>query len=87
MANHYFLSLSFLLHYIPPTIVHFELFTGVFSIFCIRGSYFRHDMLPVHTCPLAIFRGQYLRLGTIRMASGQRNMFANCLTLVAFRIY
>ena len=44
------------------------LFSGFFSFLHLYCPHQRHDLLSLHTSPLAFLRGQYLRLGSVCLA-------------------
>ena len=44
--------------------------SGVLSILHLHRPDQRHDLLPLHPGPLALLRGEHLRLGPVRLAHG-----------------
>ena len=44
--------------------------SGFFSILHLHRPDQRHDLLPLHPGPLALLRGEHLRLGPVCLAHG-----------------
>lgn len=59
----------------------------IFNFFRVDYNFFRSIMLHVFTGPMAFFRGQHLRLGTVCVAYGKRRMFANYFAVALICLY
>ena len=60
---------------------------GFFSILHLHCHHFRHDLLSLHPGPLAVLRGQHLRLGPVRLAHRYIHQFITSLPVYQFKVY
>ena len=65
----------------------FHLLAGFFSFLHLHSPDQRHDLFPLHTCPLALLRCQHLRLGAVRLAHGEGDLPPNSIPLAALRLH
>merc|ERR1711936_643916 len=57
--------------------------TGFFSFLHLYCSDQRHDLLSLHTGPLAVLRGQHLRVGPVRLAHREGDLPTNSIPFAA----
>lgn len=60
--------------------------SGVLSVFRVHRVDLRPDMFFLHSRSLAVLCGQYIRVGAIRVAHGQRDMCSDDNTLDVVRL-